>query len=237
MTRSPAPPTLPSVNLLSEPAFARLAARRLRRWFVAGGLAVLLVVGLAWGAQHLRVRDAEDALAVERAETDRLTVQTQRLAPVRTFVNGIAAQQAMAALAMAGDVHLSEVLEGIRDAAPDGAELTTIAVTVAPPVATDPAGEGTAPNPAADASVNACPGPDPFATHPVIGCVLLSGTAPSRADVGELVIALGESRRFVEPFISTTTTADSSEVTFSGSVGLSDRVYSRRYADPTKGGS
>ena len=35
---------------------------------------------------------------------------------------------------------------------------------------------------------------------------------------------------FVEPFISTTTTGDSDPVTFSGSVGLSEKVYSHRYA-------
>ncbi|MFC7494326.1 MULTISPECIES: hypothetical protein [unclassified Nocardioides] len=236
MKRTTAPrPTLPSVNLLSESAFARLAARRLRRWFVAGGLAVLLAIGLAWGGQHLRVQNAEDELAVEQAETDRLTVETERLAPVRTFVNGVAAQQVLAAAAMAGDVYLSDLLRGILEAAPDGAQLTTVSVTVAPPVvAADPAA-GTPPA-TPDATTTGCPGPDPFATHPVIGCVMLSGTAPSRADVGELVIALGESKLFVEPFISTTTTADTSEVTFSGSVGLSDHLYSGRYADLTKGG-
>jgi hypothetical protein len=55
----------------------------------------------------------------------------------------------------------------------------------------------------------------------------------SRAEVGELVTRLGDMGLFVEPFISTTTTGDTEAVTFSGSVGLSEKVYSRRYADPT----
>jgi hypothetical protein len=48
------------------------------------------------------------------------------------------------------------------------------------------------------------------------------------------VINLGNEELFVEPFISTTTTGEGNEVTFSGSVGLSDKVYSRRYAELDK---
>ena len=68
----------------------------------------------------------------------------------------------------------------------------------------------------------------------MIGCITLAGSAGSRADVGELVINLGNEELFVEPFISTTTTGEGNEVTFSGSVGLSDKVYSRRYAELDK---
>jgi hypothetical protein len=68
----------------------------------------------------------------------------------------------------------------------------------------------------------------------VIGCITLSGSAGTRADVGELVINLGNEELFVEPFVSTTTAGDGTGVTFSGSVGLSDKVYSRRYADLDK---
>jgi len=42
---------------------------------------------------------------------------------------------------------------------------------------------------------------------------------------------LGDSALFVEPFISTTTTADGEKVIFTGSVGLSEQVFSNRYAD------
>ena len=58
----------------------------------------------------------------------------------------------------------------------------------------------------------------------------LSGTAASRAEVGELVTTLGSMGLFVEPFISTTTAGDAAPVSFSGSVGLSEKVYSNRYA-------
>jgi hypothetical protein len=79
-----------------------------------------------------------------------------------------------------------------------------------------------------------CPGPDPFNTRVVVGCITLSGSAANRSAVSDLVIGLGDSELFVEPFISTTTTADGEGVTFTGSVGLSERVFSNRYTDLDK---
>jgi Tfp pilus assembly protein PilN len=213
-------PTMPTVNLLSQSAFDRMAARRLRHRFVAGGAVLLALVGAATGVQHMRTTEAQKLVAVEQAETNRLVAQTQVLAPVRAFVNGVAVQQRTVDEAMADEVYVSEVLGGVRDATPPGAQLATLDITLAR--SADAAG-------AADATATTCPGPDPFNTRVVVGCVQLSGIAGSRAEVGDMVIALGHSRLFVEPFISTTTTGDTDRVTFSGSVGLSEKVYSGRY--------
>lgn len=225
---------LPGVNLLSAAEFERMSARRLRRRFVVAGVAMVLLVGGAWAFQHVRVTESRKLVAVEQAETSRLSSQTQVLAPVRTFVNGVAVQESTVQDAMAGEVYFSEVLDGIRDATPPGAQLATIAVTLA-----DLTGAGV--DPTTGAVVSACPGPDPFNTLPVVGCVMLSGTAASRAEVGDLVVELGHSPLFVEPFISTTTTGGADGVSFGGSVGLSEKVFSLRYGDPrptaTDGGS
>lgn len=221
--RAKAAPTLPAVNLLSDSAFLRMAARRLRHRFTAAGVVLVLLVGAAWTVQHIRVSRTRTVVAVEQAETKRLTSQTQALAPVRVFVNGVALQQRTVEDAMSGEVYFSDVLDGVSDAAPVGARLATVAVTLVAPAAT--------PGGAAGAG-SACPGPDPFNTRTVVGCVTLSGTASSRAEVGDMVVALGHSPLFVEPFISTTTTGESDQVTFSGSVGLSEKVYSKRYGDP-----
>jgi hypothetical protein len=214
-------PTMPSVNLLSQSEFDRMAARHLRRRFVAAGVALVIALGAYGVVLHMRTGEAHKLAAVEQAETSRLTAQTQVLAPVKAFVNGVAVQQRTVADAMANEIFFSDVLTGIQDATPPGARLATVDVTVAPP-----------PDPSAPAdAASACPGPDPFNTRVVVGCVQLSGTAGSRAEVGDMVIALGHSGLFVEPFISTTTTGDSDEVTFSGSVGLSEKVYSGRWAE------
>jgi hypothetical protein len=197
---------LPLVNLLSASEFERMAARRLRRRFVVGGIALIVLVGGAWTYQHVRVAEAQKLVAV---------------APVRTFVNGVAVQENTVQSAMVGEIYFSDVLDGIRDATPPGAQLATVAVILAAPT-----------DPAAGVTVSACPGPDPFNTRPVVGCVTLSGTAATRAEVGDMVVQLGHSSLFVEPFIATTTTGETDEVTFSGSVGLSDKVFSKRYGVP-----
>jgi hypothetical protein len=218
------PGALPRVDLLPDSERERMAVRRLRRRFGAGALALIAIVGAGWALQHERVGRAEQLVAVEQAETDRLTSQVQVLAPIRVFVDGVAVQERTISETMAGEVYFSEVLDGIREATPAGAEIAALSVSLTPPAA-DPQATSAA----------ACPGPDPFNTRAVIGCVTLSGTAASRADVGDLVVALGDSGLFVEPFVNTTTTGDDAadaEVAFSGSVGLSEKAYSGRYGTP-----
>lgn len=218
-------PGLPAVNLLSPAAFERLAVRKLRHRFVAAGcLVVLLVVG-GWAGQYLRVTQAEQLLAVEQAETDRLAVEAETLAPIRAFVTGVAAQEQTVQSTMAREIYFSRVLAGLQSVTPSGANLTSVAITLAA------GADALSLDPAAAPLESTCPGPDPFNTRTVVGCIALSGTAASRAEVGELVTSLGRDGLFVEPFISTTTTADAAEVSFSGSVGLSSKVYSERYAD------
>jgi Tfp pilus assembly protein PilN len=216
---------VPSVNLLSPWVFEAIATRRLRRRFTVAAAVLVLAVGAGWGVQHLRTGQAEQVLAGEQAETTRLTAQTNELAPVRTYVATVGQQKVLVQGAMANEVLLSRVLTGLRDATPAGAHVETTDITLSPPPAA-----GSAQATAATAP-SACPGPDPFHTRVVVGCISLSGTADSRATVGDLVVNLGDDKLFVEPFISATTTAEQSDVVFTGSVGLSEKAVSGRYAD------
>jgi hypothetical protein len=229
----------PSVNLLSPWALDALAARRLRRRFGAGALVLLLALLAIWGAQHIRVVRAQQVLAVEQAETARLTRDTTALAPVRTFITSVDQRKQLVADTMAEEIYFSRVLDALADATPTGADVESVSVSLAPaqatPTAPAPAEDGAEADaegstPAAPAVESPCPGPDPFNTRRVVGCIQLTGTADSRASVGSFVIALGADDQFVEPFISTTTTADEQVVTFTGSVGLSEKVYSGRYS-------
>jgi hypothetical protein len=214
-------PGLPRVNLLSQPDLDRITVRRVRRRFVAAGVGLTVLVGAAWFVQHQRVNDAEKLVAVEQAETARLSDQAQELTEIQVFVAGVNGQEQVVATTMAQEIYFSDVLTGLRAASPIGTTLQSVNVTLAP------AAVATTDGSTAGASV--CPGPDPFQTETVVGCVTLAGTAVSRAAVGEFVTKLGSIGLFVEPFISTTTTGDAQAVTFGGSVGLSEKVYSRRY--------
>ena len=221
--------TLPSVNILSPWVFEAIATRRLRRRFVLAGCALSLLIAAGWVVQELRVNQAEGILTVEQVEGARLSSQTQALAPVRVYVATVEQQKLTVQTAMATEVYFSRVLEGLRATTPDGVVAEAVAVTVAPPApVVDPGAAAAAPTVGA---TSACPGPDPFHTLPVVGCIALSGSADTRGVVGEFVINLGGSDLFVEPFISTTTASDGDSVMFTGSVGLSQKVFSERYAD------
>jgi Tfp pilus assembly protein PilN len=226
-------PVLPSVNILSPWVFERMAISRLRRRFALAGVVLMLLVVAGWAVQGLRIDQAEKVLAVEEAETARLAEETTTLAPVKTFVATIGQQQLSVQNNMAAEIYFSRVLEEFQNATPFAATVESVSITLDPNAGS--VALGTAPEVGEAIPVESpCPGPDPFNTKLVIGCITLSGSAASRADVGELVINLGNEELFVEPFISTTTAGDGTGVTFSGSVGLSDKVYSRRYADLEK---
>ncbi len=99
--------------------------------------------------------------------------------------------------------------------------------------AKSPAAGGVTPG-AATALPVSCARPDPFNPAPIIGCVTLSGTAQSRAQVGEFVQNLRAADLYADPFVTTTTVnaIDGSEVVnFAGSVGLTGEAVSGRYAD------
>lgn len=240
LTRHHAHNPVPSVNLLSPWVFEAMDTRRLHQRFAAAAGVLVLLIGAGWAVQHLRTGQAQQVLAVEQAETTRLTSQTQELAPVRAYVATVDQQKLTVQQSMQSELYVSRVLAGLEDAAPQGAEVETLAITLAPPVvppaATTEVAEGTeatedAPAPPAAPVISPCPGPDPFNTRVVVGCITLSGSADSRATVGGLVVNLGDDPLFVEPFISTTTTADGDRVMFTGSVGLSTKSFTHRY-DP-----
>ena len=231
-TRHHAHNPVPTVNLLSPWVFEAMDARRLHQRFAAAAGVLVLLIGAGWAVQHLRTGQAQQVLAVEQAETTRLTSQTQELAPVRAYVATVDQQKLTVQQSMQSELYVSRVLAGLEDAAPQGAEVETLAITLAPPVVPPAATTEVtddAPAPPAAPVISPCPGPDPFNTKVVVGCITLSGSADSRATVGGLVVNLGDDPLFVEPFISTTTTADGDRVMFTGSVGLSTKSFTHRY--------
>lgn len=233
-----APVTGPaSVDLLSPWVHEGLRVRALRARFAWTTLATLVLVAAAWGGQQLRLAEARAELRGEEAVGASLQRSIDGLAPVADYVAAVRAKGAVVGGAMHTEVELSGVLRALRDAQPAGTALDSVVVdlpvpgTPATPVASGGAAPARAEDPSAPGRgiVAACPGPDPFAILAVVGCVTLSGTAPDRRVVAELVRRLDREELFVEPFVSTTTTADDEPVAFTGSVGLSPLVFSGRY--------
>ena len=277
---------LPSVNLLSPSTLDRMAVLRLRRRFVAGGLALSVVVGGGWMLQTQRLHGAEDRLAAELAMRPALQQQVDALAPVAAYFAALDARKRTASQAMATEVLFSEALTDLKSRTPAGLEIKAMTVSLnttdvtnfgpdtnplqdaygPAPTTSAPAGNGTtgtpigstpvqgavmsaaktadAPSdlageeaapakPAAKAPVVpvTCARPDPFNLAPIIGCVTLTGSAESRAVVGEFINSLKSSDMYADPFVTTTSANGEDGVQFSGSVGLTGAAVSGRYAD------
>ena len=223
---------VPAVDLLSPWVHQELAVRRTRGRMMAATAALVVLLAAVWSVQHLRVTHAREVLSEAQAETQRLEAEAAELAPLSVYIATVEQRKVLVAETMSGDVALSQVVRDVRALAPAGAHLDSVVVGVTPPVREGvPATGANASATSAQLADATCPGPDPFNTRTVVGCITLTGTAASRADVGELVVALGHDQLFVEPFISTTTTGEGTEVTFTGSVGLSQRVFTQRYAE------
>jgi hypothetical protein len=213
---------LPVVNLLSPSVFEAMAVRTLRRRFVAAGIGLVLLVGGGWGVQHLRSVQADKLLTVEHGETSRLTARTQELTGVSTYIAAVANQKVVVKKTMATEALLSEVLDDLQLATPSGVRIETLSATVDGAQQAQPKQTDTA---------TTCPAPDPFVRSTSVGCVTLTGTATDRAAIGLLVTRLSTSGVFVAPYVTTTSTADGAELTFTGSVAVTARVFSNRYAD------
>lgn len=224
-----------NVNLLSGWVRERLRTHHLRQRFGVGLVALLVLLGVAWGAQHLRLYEARQDLRGDRAVEAGLARQIDALTPVSTYVAAVETKATTVRRAMYNEIAFSEVLTALRTATPEGATVETVSVTIPSPAA-GPGGAAAAPD-EEDPShgiVAPCPGPDPFEVKPIVGCVNLVGTARDRETVGRFVIALSRAGLFVEPFVTTTTTGGDQPVAFSGSVGLSPKVFTGRYDDLTQ---
>lgn len=232
MSRKTSTPTVAAVNLLSPWVFDAQRLRRLRRRIVVCAVALVVLLGLGWTALRLDLRRVDAELRGEQATTEGLTSQLAELRPVKTYVDQVQHRLKTVHGATYDDVAFSRVLVGLREATPAEAQISSVSVDLAAADASasgSAAATGTDLDPARGLRGSTCPGPDPFGTRVVVGCVTIEGSAPDRETVGRLVIALGSSKLFVEPFIDTTTTVDGTGVTFAGTVGLSPVAFSGRY--------
>lgn len=233
---------VPAVNLLSPWVLEEIKVRELRGRFIYAAVIVLAVVAMVWSYERIELRSAQSELEATQTRTAVLERDIDRLAPVRSYVEGVNAQAADVQQIMRAEVSFAQALEAMRRATPAGITLDSVSVSLlsggavaeGAETVTDAAAElvVTDPDdPTRGLSGAGCPGPDPFATTVSIGCLTISGTALDRESVGRLVTGLAAKDAFDEPFIATTTTEEEKTVTFSGTVGITPAVFTGRYDD------
>lgn len=198
-----ASPVKPSLVLL--PAKSRgLKARRLavrRAMLMSLGLlgattaAYLVVVAGTAGAQAEVDREA--------AVTARQTAFLAENRPVQDYADGFLERKAAAATALEQDTAYSRVVDAIQSANTVGAEFTGIST--------------------AEAGIS-CVSPSPFTPSTALGCMNVSGKAPSVASVGTFVAALQKDSTILKDVYLTESASAEGGIAFKISVGYTDRA-------------
>ena len=218
---TPFTPSMPDVNLLPPRVFEAAQAQKLRRKLILiGGVMVLVVAGL-YAGQTAQIIVANKALDTETAKGVVLDKQVHDLAPVKAFYLGVAAQKTMVQTTMAKELILSEVATDLFQTSGSDVQIQTMTVTT---------GASGAVGTQVAAAGAACPRPDPFSKASIVTCVQFTGTATGREGVAKFLANLTKSDKFATPYVPVTDSADGKAVTFSGSVGITDKFYSNRYA-------
>jgi hypothetical protein len=219
---TPFTPAMPDVNLLPPRVFEAAQAQKVRRKLgLIGGAMVLVVAGLYVG-QTAQIMFANNALDTETAKGVVLDKQARDLAPVKAFYLGVDAQKTMVQTTMAKELVFSKLASTLLETSGTDAQILTVTVTTA--------ASGAAGTEAAAAGA-ACTSPDPFTKAAIVTCAQFTGTSAGREGVAKFLANLTKSDKFAIPYVPVTDSADGKGVTFNGSVGITDKFYSNRYAD------
>ena len=217
-TKTPpaAPPNatggLPTVNLLPPSIIEGVQQKRLIRKFILGAVGVLVVTGLAWGAQTAQIIGANNNLEEQQANTAVLAAEQNKYAPVADYYLAVNAQRTTVGAQMSSSVENSQIAQKLLLLAPPASGVKLGSLSIATGAAT-------------------CPGPDPFAVSkvPAAGCVSLVGTAANVQQVGTLLNALRDEPGFSNAFVTSASAGDGG-VAFNGTVNVTSDFYTKRYA-------
>ncbi|MGV8847482.1 PilN domain-containing protein [Tessaracoccus sp.] len=213
---APFVPGMPNVNLLPPRVFDAAQAKMAQRKVILIGGVVALVLAGGYAAQSAQIMVANGSLDTETTKSAGLTAQVNALKPVKAFYDGVAAQKVVVRTTMARELFYSRVASALLDGTVAGVRVETMTVSAV-----------------GGATGAACPLADPFATAPstAVTCVQFTGTAPGREALSTFLTHLGTSDDFVNPYVPVTDSADGKQVTFNGSVGITNKFFSNRYAD------
>lgn len=215
----PFTPTGAQVNLLPAEVVELVAVQALKRRLVIVAVAMIGLFAALYVGQFARITAANNDLAEANAKSATLSRQLADLASVKRFYADVENNQKTIMTTMQNEVLYSKVLSSLTKVTPNGIRLTN--VNIASVGATAPG----------EAAGTPCPGPDPFNPVASVGCVTITGTASSRDAIGTFLTNVDRDDFFASPYVSATTADDKGQVSFSATVGLTDRVYPHRYND------
>lgn len=218
-------PTSPSVfaNLLPDEVIEARQARRMRDR-AAIGLVLLIVLLAGWyGLTIFQTSHANSKLAAASDEANRLQAQQQRFTPLLRAQQQATTISTQLRKLMAGDVQWSDVLAGLRAAAPAGVSLQSITGSLS---------TGTS----CSCSSAASGGAAVLNTSgkPTIGTMTVSGNAPDKATVAAYVDKLAAMAGVTSAYPASVTNG-ATGYTFSVQLMLTTDALGGRFSTGTGG--
>ena len=197
-----------------------VVARRVRKasralCFAMALLVVLCAGGYVYGMQQSS--NASDEVASANQDTTRLQNEAARYADVTKIEGAVAGLQSQVAQLMSTDVDVAVLSARIALALPKGMALQSITVTLNQPGAT------TAAAPTLDTS-----------GHAVIGTVTITGTGRTLDDLPAFVDRLS-ALKGVTSVLPGTNSVQQGITTFGVAFGITDQLYTHRYAASISG--
>ncbi|MGI9135850.1 MAG: PilN domain-containing protein [Candidatus Nanopelagicales bacterium] len=209
---------LPQVNLIPGSVRESISVRKIRRAYVFGFLAILVLVTLVWLMQNGSILEQEARLTSSQNESVTISNQVTALAPVEQLYQQITTQEAFITDAVASEALTSSLLAQLRTVAGADVNYSSISVSFTgipkPELSAHP-----------ETALNECPNADPFGKDITIGCLTFSAQAPTRADVSRFLVRAEKNAFLVGPYVTASTiTQDANgnnRLNFSGSAGIS----------------
>jgi Tfp pilus assembly protein PilN len=193
------------INLLPPELAQRKRARQILSSLGAGGIALILALGLVYGLQAARLASERHRLEVQEERNDELQAKIAQLAAVDRSQRLLKQRQELLASLTKSEVRWSTVLSDVSLVIPSDAWLTTFTGTV---------------NIVADDSEGA----------QVLGSITLNGVTFSHVDVAKWLTRLSSVEQFTFPYLSLSqkgTIGDTLVVNFNSSVQLSEASFRR----------
>lgn len=135
------------VNLLPAEASARQAVARQRNGVIAGGVAVVAILGAVTFWQNGQVADAENRLAGQQLVLAGLQEEVRQLGEFAELEQRVQQSDTMIVQALAAETSFAGMLQDIAAVMPSDAQLETLNITLDPPTesetGTDSASLGT----------------------------------------------------------------------------------------------
>jgi hypothetical protein len=194
-----------SASLLPPEIVEARRTRKVRR-AVLLGLAMIATLLAGWFAlASLQAVVAVDSHEAAQRDVERLIAQQRAFSEVTQAQAQTRAIEAQLAVLLAGDVRWSRLLTAVRDAAPEGAQLTGVWATLNTEGAAGPA-----------------PGTGATGT---IGTLTVSGTAPAKPVIAAYVDALAAVTGVGNPILNTATVQEGA-VDFRVQLDITDAALS-----------